>query len=182
MDYARIGAAAALVLSVSTVAQEVDAGRQALAECYSKCLVRYENASQALIARLDRITDKWLSDEVNELVDDQYVSIMDGERLKLCIQWAASYRDIEGCDIGCLDTEIAYGTKVAHTRARFKQAIIGERDEITEAGLWKGYNYQWQPDEFERACRGFFDSAATQSAPPSAKVAPTPVAGARKGG
>lgn len=147
-----------LLLAASANADNHDEGRKAVADCYSACLVRYEKVSNLLLARADRIVDQWLSDEVNALVDEQYAVVMSDERLRLCLQWQAGFREIDGCAIGCLDTEIAYDTKAAHTRSRFLQALRAEKDAITTAGLWKSYSYNWEPGEFQQACEDYFAS------------------------
>ena len=142
-----------------TKAQE---GRAAVGQCYASCMARAQTTAQALYQRADRLTDLLISDEYHALTEDSQNALVRLEEDAVCALAQDHVRALDGCFAGCLDVETAYDFRRSHSRLRFRQVYIAERDALRDVGLWDDYqNSATSGSAFNAGCDRYWDGGQT---------------------
>ena len=160
-------ATATLFGALAAAAQNLtkdEEGRQAVGMCYSGCMQRYHDLTVSALARLDRLNDLLISDEYFALTDESQDEVVATELQAFCLLAVANIREMDTCATGCLDVEMAYGTKTSAARSRFHFAFRQERSPLVAAGLWVNYNRSPTGEGFRQACDAYWTAAAETAA------------------
>ena len=168
---------ASLALANAATAQNLDKaqeGRSMVGQCYATCMDRAQTTALALYERADRMTDLLISDEYHALNEASQNNLVRLEEDAICALAQDHVRALDGCYTGCRDVEVAYGVNQSHSRARFHQIYVAERDALRAVGLWSDYrNSASLGSAFNAGCDRYWASGQSATAPLS-RVATVP--------